>query len=197
MAESNREITLPGDLPLDNAGGERVHLAALPPRTLVNLRGRPGDARFVSAICDVLGVELPVTPNHWRGDADTAILWLGPDEWLVMAPAGQADDIERRLRDARADDPWLSVADVSHNYTGFELSGPAARDVLAKGCPLDLHPRGFGPGDCAQSLLAKTRVLLRTTERDNHIEIWLRNSFARYAATWLLDAMEEFKDGEA
>lgn len=197
MAEAKGNMErLPG-LRLDKAGGDRVRLALAPPRAMLNLRGRPGDAHFVSGVREVVGVDLPEAPNRWNGNEDTVILWLGPDEWLAMVPEGQADDIDRRLRDAIADDPWFSVVDVSHNYAGFELSGPAVRDVLAKGCPLDLHPRSFGRGDCAQTLLAKARVLLRATVRDNHIEIWLRNSFARYAATWLLDAMEEFEGQKA
>lgn len=191
MAEIRTRAHRRIDLQLEAAGSDAVSLALAAPRALLNLRGRTADQRFAACIQQALGIALPETPNRWEGNSDTAILWLGPDEWLIMAPEGRAGASEARLRDAAGDHPWFSAVDVSHNYTGFELRGPAAREVLAKGCPLDLHPRRFGPGHCAQSLLAKARVLLRMTE-GNGIEIWLRNSYARYAASWLVDATEEF-----
>jgi len=178
-------------LRIDEAGGDAVRLAPTPPQSLLNMRGRPQDAHFVAAVRKVLGVALPESPNRGEAGERVTVLWLGPDEWLLLAPAGEAERIEAGLRRAVGDDPWLSVVDVSHNYTGLILGGPACRRVLSKGCPLDLHERSFGPGDCAQTLLAHTRVLLRATDVDR-IEIWVRNSFARYTATWLVDAMAEF-----
>lgn len=192
MAEAAFRLSQIGDTKLDEAGGALVRLAPASPCALVNLRGRPGDDDFTEDVEGVVGVGLPEAPNRWSGENGSAIVWLGPDEWLIMAPEGQAADIESGLRSARADDPWLSVVDVSHNYTGFVLTGTKAREVLAKGCPLDLHPRHFSQGDCAQTLVAKSRALLRATGTDT-IEIWVRNSFARYIAAWLVDAMAEFK----
>ena len=58
------------------------------------------------------------------------------------------------------------MTDVSAQRTTLELSAPGARDVLAQGCSLDLHPRAFGPGDCAQTLLARAAVILHQTELD-------------------------------
>ena len=72
------------------------------------------------------------------------------------------------------------------------MSGPSARDVLAKGCPLDLHPAVFGPGDCAQTLLAKANVTLRCVDDSPRFELIVRRSFAEYAALWLHDAAMEY-----
>lgn len=193
MAETDFTLSHVGGLRLEEAGGASVRLSPLPPRALVNLRGRPAADGFAAAVERVVGAGLPDAPNRWSGGADAAIVWLGPDEWLIMAPAGQAADIESGLRSARDGDPWLSVVDVSHSYTGLVLTGTKAREVLDKGCPLDLHPRSFAEGDCAQTLVAQSRALLRATA-PNTIEIWVRNSFARYLASWLIDAMSEFAD---
>ncbi|MDZ7770509.1 MAG: sarcosine oxidase subunit gamma family protein [Woeseiaceae bacterium] len=163
-------------------------------RTLVNLRARADDKAFAAGLSDLFGLELPGEPNRYTGDGEHALLWLGPDEWLLLAPDNEAPGIADGLRAALGDDPWLAVVDLSHNYTGLTLSGPSSRDVLAKGCPLDMHPRTFGKGQCAQSILAGTRVLLRATARDT-FELWVRNSFARYTVQWLTDAMAEYDDG--
>jgi sarcosine oxidase subunit gamma len=81
------------------------------------------------------------------------------------------------------------VVDVSANRTTMALTGPAARDVLEGGCSIDLHPRAFGTGSCAQTLLARAGVILLATSAEPEYWILVRPSFAAYVATWLLDAI--------
>jgi sarcosine oxidase, subunit gamma len=130
----------------------------------------------------LLGVPLP-EPNRVRTVGERAILWLGPDEYLIVAPDG--DDVAGLEAE--------SVVDVSANRTTIELSGPNARDVLEKGMPIDLHPRAFGPGDCAQTLLARAQVLVRQVDAKPTYHVLVRGSFARYLADWLVDASKEFE----
>jgi sarcosine oxidase subunit gamma len=115
------------------------------------------------------------------------VLWLGPDEWLV---AGGSADLPERLRAALAG-VHAAVVELSASRAVFELTGPAARDVLAKGCALDVHPRAFGPGQCAQTGLARAAVILEQVDAAPTFRIFVRRSFARYLATWLADAAAE------
>ena len=129
----------------------------------------------VAAQVDVRGAPqpgFPVEPNTAAGD----VLWLGPDEWLVLGGS------ERDFPAAAA------AVDVSANRVVLELAGPAARDVLAGGCSLDLRPRSFGPGRCAQTLLARAQVILHCTGEDT-FRILVRPSFAPYLRAWLADAI--------
>jgi sarcosine oxidase subunit gamma len=68
--------------------------------------------------------------------------------------------------------------------------------VLAKGCPLDLHPRAFPPGACAQSLLAKVAVLIHLQDDDRargpSFDVYVARSFAHYLWMWLEDAGREY-----
>ena len=118
----------------------------------------------------------PIEPNTTAEIDGRLVCWLGPDEWLVFG-AAEAD-----FPDAAA------AVDVSANRVAFELAGPEAPEVLAQGCSLDLDPRVFPRGRCAQTLLARAPVLLvRTGE-----ETWLvlpRPSFAPYMRAWLEDAL--------
>jgi sarcosine oxidase subunit gamma len=164
-------------------------------RTIINLRGRIEGTGFLSAVNKALGIGLPVNPNCWDGDDDRMAIWLGPDEWLIVAPDGEAGSLEQEIRAACPEDPWLSVVDVSQSYTALLLSGSRIRELLAKGCPLDLYPRAFGSRSCAQSTLAKARVLLRAVGDGAAIEAWFRNSFTDYAVRWLIDASAEFMSG--
>jgi sarcosine oxidase subunit gamma len=78
------------------------------------------------------------------------------------------------------------VVDVSANRTVVELAGDGRFDLLAQGCALDLHPRAWRPGRCAQTLLARVPVLLQ--EREGATRVFVRASFAAHLAGWLHDA---------
>jgi sarcosine oxidase subunit gamma len=139
------------------------------------------------------------TAGHSRHSAPApgrTALWLGPDEWLVVGPPGEEPALEVELAEALGGGLG-SVVDLSANRTAIELSGAAARDVLAKGCALDLHPSAFGPGDCAQTLLARAQVILEQRDDAPTYRLFVRGSFADYLATWLLDAMAEFQDASS
>lgn len=179
---------------LTKSSSEAVRLELLPPRSVLNLRGATADQSIVTDAQRVLGIELPLVPNHWHGDARIAAVWLGPDEWLIIAPDGKAGEIEQNMREARPMDPWLSLVDVSHTCASILLSGPRVRHVLAKGCAVNLNPPSF-TGGCAQTIIARSRVLLRALDGESSIELWVRNSLACYTVAWLLDACVEFRGG--
>ena len=174
--------------PADGAGvviSERPFLGHL------NLRGDPADAGFTSAAQTVLGLALPTEPNTTAEAGGLLALWLGPDEWLVVTPPDAQTSLAASL-EAALDGRHVSVTDVTGGQTVIALSGPSARDVLAKGCPLDLHPLVFQPGDCAQTLLGKANVTLRCVDDTPAYELIVRRSFADYAALWLHDAALEY-----
>ncbi len=158
----------------------------------LNLRGDPGDAAFLEGARGVLGLDLPVEPNTVAGSGALTACWLGPDEWLLMVPdeaAGGA--LAGRLREALAGQ-HASVTEVSGGQTVIVLSGPRVREVLAKGCVIDLHPRVFGVGRCAQTHLAKSPAMIRpVSEEPPRFEVVVRRSFADYLWSWLEDAGRE------
>ena len=158
----------------------------------LNLRGDPGDDAFVSAVEGELGIPLPLQANTISHKHDLVIAWLGPDEWLLIATpeAGQVikSQLERSLSSLHC-----SFNDLSGGQTIISVSGPRSLDVLAKGCTLDLHPRVFGPSQCAQSHLAKSSVLIipRISNLTAY-DVVVRRSFADYLWQWLVKAASEF-----
>jgi sarcosine oxidase subunit gamma len=154
---------------------------------------------------DAAGAErlgLPLAPNTVAPVAGGTALWLGPDEWLVVADdpaagggpargpaAAGGGAIERALR-AAAGDAFVTFVDVSANRVVLDLAGPCALEVLMKGCALDLHPRAFGPGRCAQTTLARAQVILECLDHGAW-HIYVRPSFAPYLTAWLADALAE------
>jgi len=152
----------------------------------INLRGNPQDAAFTKAAVKVLGQPLPTAPNT-VSEGKLTIFWLGPDEWLVLAPhadtARLVSDLESSLR---GHSHALNV--VSGGQLAITLDGERVRDVLARGCTLDFHPKVFGYGQCAQSGLAKTSVLIATSKSTEEMLLVVRRSFSDYLLTWLVNA---------
>jgi sarcosine oxidase subunit gamma len=168
-----------------------ITLSERPFRAMLNLRGDPADAGFLSAVRTAAGVELPVEPNTTRRAGSLTALWLGPDEWLLTAPAGEERVLVPAIR-AALGDRHAAVVDLTESRTVIAVSGAPARDLLAKGCTLDLHPRAFKVGACAQSGLARAGALLHLVDETPTFEITILRSFADYMWVWLADAAREY-----
>jgi sarcosine oxidase, subunit gamma len=159
--------------------------------TMVELRVDPSGPGAAAA-AGLLGVELPTTPSTYAKSGDTTVIWLGPDEWLVTGTSLTGPELEARLRDALSSHGGTAV-DVSGQRTTLRLRGSHSRDVLGKGCALDLHPSAFGEAAAAQTTLGRAGViLLAVGDSGADYRILVRSSFARYLAGWLLDAAEEY-----
>lgn len=169
---------------IDAAAFDGTTLATVPFLAQIGLRLDP-DGPAAARVAAVIGADLP-GPNRVAQGGDCRALWLGPDEWVVIGEDGTEGALTARLEEAVGADG--SVVDLSANRTGLLLAGPQARDVLATCCSLDFHPRVFGPGQCAQTLVQKAGVLIEQTDADAYL-ILIRPSFAAYVAEWLLDGM--------
>jgi sarcosine oxidase subunit gamma len=146
----------------------------------------------------VLGLDLPARPGAAQADGLTA-LWLGPNEWLVIGGVDREADLADRLNAALAGQ-FAAVTNVSDNWTVIVLTGPKVLDVLAKSCPLDLHPRAFPAGSVAQTMLTQADVVLhRLDDADGtfKLRLYVRRSFAQYAWDWLADSALEYGVGTA
>ena len=178
---------------LAEAGAGDAVLAERADRARLNLRLDPEDADALTAAGAALGGALPLAPNTATTTAGGwSLLWLGPDEWLATGPAAGGGALADALGSA-LESKHHALGDVSAMYATLALSGPRAREVLMKGCRLDLHSRAFSAGTCVQTALAKANVILHQTDDAPAYEITVRNSFAHYLATWLLDAMAEYR----
>ncbi|MFC7342960.1 sarcosine oxidase subunit gamma [Saccharopolyspora griseoalba] len=181
-AEVLAESSVPGALRLSEVAFTAQVALRVDPKS-------PAAERIGTAV----GAMLPNQPGQVARTEHLQVLWLGPDEWLLVGPEGSAQQLQSTLNDALGEEHG-SVVDVSGHRTIVEVSGPKSRDLLAKGCALDLHRRAFASDQCAQTLLARAGVVLlcRDAELPSYW-IFVRASFARYLADWLADAAAEYR----
>ena len=174
-----------------NERGEAgITMAERPFRTILNLRGDVTDKAFGDAIQSVIGAGPPETPNTTAGKSGRTVLLLGPDEWWLVSAKPDvrlADRLRKALSGQHA-----AVTEVGESRTCIEIAGPSARDVLAKACPLDLHPRVFSAGRCAQSHFAKAGGLIHQVSEAPAYDLYVLRSFAEYLWRWLEDAAQEY-----
>ena len=155
------------------------------------IRRLPPAARFIlqgglpvrEAAGKAFGLVLPEDACRAHADAERAALWLGPDEQLLLAPAGQNQRLQAELNSA-LQGLAHSLVDVSQRQAAIAVSGSPARDMLASGCPLDLDPAAFPVGMCARTLFAKAEVVLwRRSAEEYHLEV--ARSFSDYVLEWM------------
>jgi sarcosine oxidase subunit gamma len=170
------------------AADAAVRLTERPFLGMLSVRVDPGSG-IAAAIEGVLGAPLPRSCGEVTHHGPQTVLWLGPDEWLVVTE-GSAEALAEDLRSA-VSGGHAAIVDVSANRTVLELTGAAARDVLEKGCPVDLHPRSFGDDTAISTMVGRTPVVLWKVDATQYL-LLPRPSFATYLVSWLLDAMREF-----
>ncbi len=161
--------------------GEMTHLGKL------NLRGQNDLAKAVKVIT---GCIFPPKSNRFQSAGDRHVVWLGPDEYLLLCEAGKEQELQDSLS-RMITSRHFAITDVSDSLCALSLRGPAVRAVLAKGCGLDLHPKKFAAGQSAQCLLALSAVTLMAVA-DNGFILLCRTSFAPYVQRWLADAALEY-----
>lgn len=157
----------------------------------VNVRGDMSDAAFATAVRGVLDCMPPTEPNTTASSDRYTVFWLGPDEWQIHC----ADDARSALLDelrSATTGRHCAVVDVSDYYVVMRLSGPKCFEVLSKGTPLDLHPRVFTSGSCAQTRFGHAAILLHKVSGDS-VDLQVRWSFAEYVWSYIVDGTREYQ----
>jgi len=158
-------------------------LSEPPPRPIVLGFGRTGAAALAGALAELGLTPLP-RPNRAVQAEGRTLLWLAPDQWLLV---GRAEEDEAALLAPLQAARVVAVA-YSDAWAVLRLAGPAARDLLQAGTSLDLHPRRFGPDDSARTLFADAALLLHQVGPGDVFELYLDRSIGNFVWEWLSQA---------
>jgi sarcosine oxidase subunit gamma len=152
---------------------------------MMHIALRGSSEPFFAACESMLGARPPTAPNTVASSGTTSILWLGPDEWLVVHPQTGTDHA-MSLRKALAG-IHSAVVDVTSSRKALIVSGERAEEVMAKAATLDFSLAAFPVGSCAQTNIARTQGIIWRRGAENFV-IFVRTSFAPYLRAWLDDA---------
>jgi sarcosine oxidase subunit gamma len=144
---------------------------------------------LAAALKDAYGIDLPLRAARVEGQ-EIAFVWNGPEQWLAVAERANGRDLERELKTVLAG--LSSVVDQSDARVVIRIAGARARDALAKGLPLDLHPRAFKPGMVAITHVSQMGVVLWQLDGAPTYELAIFRSFAPSFARWLHHAAAEY-----
>lgn len=173
----------------DVAPFQDAEITVLPAAARVAFRASDDDA--IARAGAAFGVALPREVCRAAVDGERAALWLGPDEWMLVATNENGADVVAALESALGDRP-CSVVDVSDRSLALAIEGVEVEAVLASACPLDLALAAFPVGMCTRTVLAKSEITLRrTSETTFVIDVW--RSFAPYVRGVLEEARREHR----
>ena len=159
---------------------------------------RLADATLITVRCSAavldlvdlpMGLAFPRTANRFATAGTTRVLWVGPDDWMIIDARADAPDLLAALESAFAGHD-AAVIDVSGNRVRFRVSGADARALMNRACPLDLDPPHFGAGQCAGTLVARAQAFVLQVDDAPCYELLVRRSFAAYLADWLVTAAQ-------
>ena len=143
-----------------------------------------------SLVQEAIGVAWPQkTGTVASGRVD--VICVGPAEWLVLTAKPDAALWMERLG-ALFQGSAYRATDMSQALLHVQVEGPQVRDLLAKGCALDLHPSLFPPGRSARTRFASMPVIVRCI-RHSSFELIVTLSYADYLMSWIEDSELEFE----
>lgn len=154
--------------------------------TLLARRGREAD--LAARVRAGLGLTLPGIPAVAHG-GEIMAAWSGPGHWFVLGreePEALVDRLETMCAAS------ATVIDQSDARVLFELAGPSARAVLAKGVGIDLDPSVFGPGAVHVAPCAHITVQLWCVDAGPRYRIALAQSYRASWLEWLRASAAEF-----
>jgi len=173
-----------GESPPGVVLAERTDLA------IAHVAARKGKVcEVVEWLSAVTGATPEEGPRCETGDG-MVVVGCAPGQWFVLSEGTRSLTAVERLTDALAG--IASVIDHSSGKVVMRVAGPRAREVLAKGCPIDLDARAFGPGSAATTEIAHMGCQLWQVDEVPTFDLVVNRSLAKSFWAWLAASSAEY-----
>ena len=159
------------------ATGGIAQIAGIGPLGMITLRGDLSAGWMRKAAIAATSASLP-DQGRCEMQEDGGLAWMSPDELLLICPYAEVPERLEKLNKGLKDRHALAV-NVSDARAIFDVSGPAAREVVAKLAPVDLSPGEFAPGQFRRTRLAQVPAALWMPDAER-IRLVVFRSVARY-----------------
>ena len=99
-------------------------------------------------------LEFPKAPLEVKSNKNTRILWNGPRTWLIISDKENIVDLIKK----KFTEENFAVTDISHSRAVIQVKGLQAKEVLKKGCPINLN--NFKVNHCAGTVFNGITILV-------------------------------------
>jgi|TARA_B100000586_G_C19916391_1_gene345370 sarcosine oxidase subunit gamma len=164
------------------------------PIAKINLRGNLNNIEFVTNAEKILEMPLPKRAGDTSAKEKITLLWLGPNEWILVsnfeiAKETNIYELEQVLFDGISKPNLGAVTNVTDHFTIFSLSGTNIFKILCKGCPYDFESKNFSDNKAVRTIINHIDVTIHRKNKNN-IDLYVRRSFANYLWNWLKDSAD-------
>ncbi|WP_424967887.1 sarcosine oxidase subunit gamma [Dinoroseobacter sp. S375] len=125
---------------------------------MITIRADLGAAETTAVFEHALGLAAPA-PRQITQAAELALAWMSPDEAMLFCPRAEVGARVTALTEGFGD-AFATCVDVSDARRVYEVSGPGARECLAKLTPAPMAPERFGMGEMRRTRLAQVATAL-------------------------------------
>ncbi len=143
----------------------------------------------------VLGLDMPMQVCRMarQGGGEGIVICISPNKWLFLCDETQIKQHMGKVESVVTANKLgtIAITQVTDQYAFLEVGQANARQLLEKGCSLDLHPDVFKTDHSASTLLAQADIVLwRSGDSDYHLVFDV--SLCNYLWHWLEGAAAEF-----
>lgn len=168
-----------------------IQMTAVSGRALLRLKSWLPEYANAAKPVVLAGRELPLQVGATLS-GPMRVLCVGPGEWLIVSHEYPASGLRERI-EPDLPEYGLALVDLTDGIAGLDVRGCAAREILSKGCGLDLHPRSFPADWCARTRFAQIPVVIECLDNPPRFELHMARSYFHYLRGWIADAAAEFE----
>jgi len=132
-------------------------------------------------------LEFPNKNSKVTTNNKTRILWSAPKTWLIISDKENIIDIIK----GKCSEENFAITDISHSRAVIQIKGAQAREVLKKGCPLNISE--FEINNCAGSVFHGITIIVDcVNDKPDTFNLLTLRSFGESFYHHITDACLEF-----
>ena len=133
------------------------------------------------------GLEFSLQNSKVSSNKETRILWSAPNTWLVIS---RKENIVEIIKE-KCKSENFAVTDISHSRAVIQIKGLQAKEILKKGCPLNLNE--FEKNNCAGTVFHGINIVVDFVDNNpDTFNLLTLRSFGESFYHHITDAALEF-----
>ena len=133
------------------------------------------------------GLGFPIENSKVESNQETRILWNAPRTWLIIS---KKENIINIIKEKCTDENF-AITDISHSRAVIQIKGLQAREILKKGCPLNINE--FKTNNCAGTVFHGISIVVDLIDNNpDTFNLLTLRSFGESFYHHITDAALEF-----